>query len=319
MTDSTTSPYRNAASPAQDDHAKPPPLPSEAYSPQNTISTVVAAKAPSKKAATPNTDDIHVAMMLPTMTTSRHEMTRAGDVAGVTIPEVLCLAWAATLRKYTRQYDVVFGTTVASTEVDNIDWAIAHHGIVPCRVHFDDTQSLAFVFKSMRAGKAMRDNASQYQQWSSRVDLIDTLFIVQNDVDDNALPRVYPALSLPQDDHEYALSLVVRPGKTNIAAHAMYNPSKIPRLQARHMLDEFDHTLSHLVQLTHTAQSTTTASLWSLSPSQSKLIESAMFGPTIPLPFELVHHAFEARAKEFPDLRAIEFEGQWLTYGQLNN
>ncbi|KAF0701686.1 hypothetical protein As57867_007852, partial [Aphanomyces stellatus] len=295
---------------------------------QNANPCLVATRPAVSKTTRPNAQDTHVAMTLPTTTTSLHEMTRAGDVAGVTIPDLVSLAWAATLRKYTRQHVVVFGVAIDIHQDEQVDalgdlmvWrrVVAEGAMGPRCVRFDDTAPLATLFESMQGKKLMHDPTNTMIDDKPWRHLVDTVVTVQGFSTKEATPCESSALAPPLHGFAFALTLVLQPDKMNLAARAMFNPSVLPKSHARLMLDEFDHTLSQLVQLTHTAQSATTASLWLLSPSQSKLIESAMFGPTTPLPFELVHHAFEARAEEFPDLRAIEFEGQWLTYGQLNN
>ncbi|KAF0712100.1 hypothetical protein As57867_004904, partial [Aphanomyces stellatus] len=83
------------------------------------------------------------------------------------------------------------------------------------------------------------------------------------------------------------------------------------------MLIEFDHALFQLCKLVH--EDGATATLFELSPAQTQFIETVSFGPRSPLPYELLHHAFEERAKQHPDVRAIEFEGAGLTYGELND
>ncbi|KAF0690986.1 hypothetical protein As57867_017645, partial [Aphanomyces stellatus] len=83
------------------------------------------------------------------------------------------------------------------------------------------------------------------------------------------------------------------------------------------MLIEFDHALFQLCKLVH--EDGATATRFELSPAQTQFIETVSFGPRSPLPYELLHHAFEERAKQHPDVRAIEFEGAGLTYGELND
>ncbi|KAG9415665.1 hypothetical protein AC1031_000048 [Aphanomyces cochlioides] len=48
-------------------------------------------------------------------------------------------------------------------------------------------------------------------------------------------------------------------------------------------------------------------------------IETASFGVEIPLPYELLHHAFEEQTKKCPDLPAIEYNGASLTYSELDS
>ncbi|KAG9414477.1 hypothetical protein AC1031_007884 [Aphanomyces cochlioides] len=55
-----------------------------------------------------------------------------------------------------------------------------------------------------------------------------------------------------------------------------------------------------------------------MSPGQCQMIQESCFGPDIPLPYELLQQAFEERAATKPHLIAVDFEGQRITYGELN-
>ncbi|KAL2911082.1 hypothetical protein HK105_209467, partial [Polyrhizophydium stewartii] len=70
------------------------------------------------------------------------ELQRAAQRAGVTVAIVLKAAWAATLRKFTRSHDVVFGEVLANRDIavagaDRIVGPLLN--TVPCRVVLDDT------------------------------------------------------------------------------------------------------------------------------------------------------------------------------------
>ncbi|KAG9398316.1 hypothetical protein AC1031_014657 [Aphanomyces cochlioides] len=52
---------------------------------------------------------------------------------------------------------------------------------------------------------------------------------------------------------------------------------------------------------------------------ESSVIVSSSYGPTAPLPYELLHQAFEERAVRKPDLVAVEYEDKSITYGEMNH
>ncbi|KAF0708553.1 hypothetical protein As57867_006291, partial [Aphanomyces stellatus] len=60
------------------------------------------------------------------------------------------------------------------------------------------------------------------------------------------------------------------------------------------------------------------SNLWALSQSQLDVVQAASFGPEVPLKYELLHLAFEDWAVSHPAIRAVEYENEWLSYGELN-
>ncbi|KAH9119196.1 hypothetical protein LEN26_011761 [Aphanomyces euteiches] len=48
------------------------------------------------------------------------------------------------------------------------------------------------------------------------------------------------------------------------------------------------------------------------------MLRESCFGPQVPLAHELLHQAFEGRAVTKPDLIAVEYEDERITYGDLN-
>ncbi|ETV63712.1 hypothetical protein H257_19354 [Aphanomyces astaci] len=256
-----------------------------------------------------------------------HEAARRLDV---TTAEFVKFAWAATVRKYTRQDDVVFGQVMANRDipVDGVDRILGPLvSTVPCRVQFNDSLSLASMLDSIRVERGAMTrfahaSLADIKKWSQveGVKLMNSLFAFQNTptaTDHNGcwsmLKPSNPSTVLSQ---EYTFELIVEPTPTGLNAHALYNPGDISWDQAQWILHEFDHSLWHLC--TEATADTGVSELTSLSEAQTALIRSASFGPTVPLPFELLHHAFEARAAKHPDVRAVELDGQWLTYGDLN-
>ncbi|CAK4633594.1 unnamed protein product [Aphanomyces euteiches] len=106
------------------------------------------------------------------------------------------------------------------------------------------------------------------------------------------------------------------PTPSNLALEIMYDPNRLSQTQAQLLLHEYDHTLTQVCEALNSHGKV--SDLWEISQSQMYLIQSASFGEQCPLPYELLHHAFEERAQHRPDIRAIEFEDSWLTYGELN-
>ncbi|KAF0690982.1 hypothetical protein As57867_017647, partial [Aphanomyces stellatus] len=52
--------------------------------------------------------------------------------------------------------------------------------------------------------------------------------------------------------------------------------------------------------------------------SEQYLRTASSKGIDLSLPFELLHHAYESQVDKNPNIRAIEYEDEWLSYGELN-
>ncbi|KAH9117610.1 hypothetical protein AeMF1_008780, partial [Aphanomyces euteiches] len=87
--------------------------------------------------------------------------------------------------------------------------------------------------------------------------------------------------------------------------------------QAHLIMEEYKFTLDQVVCAIE-SQSTPSA-LWHLSSVHMQKIHESSFGRQAPLPYELLHHAFEERAAKKPQLLAVEYEGKSITYGELND
>ncbi|KAL2913336.1 hypothetical protein HK105_207214 [Polyrhizophydium stewartii] len=237
------------------------------------------------------------------------ELQRAAQRAGVTVAVVLKAAWAATLRKFTRSHDVVFGEVLANRDIavagaDRIVGPLLN--TVPCRVVLDDTARAADLVASLQAqhGAVLSHSHAalvDVQRWAGVQGdgkLFNTLFVFENLPDDG---------SQLGDTHNLALS---------VESVALFDHSHLSRSQAASILAEFDFGVQQLVSAL--SDKATVESLWTLSPAQQALIARFSHGERVPLPFSLVHHGFEARAKQHPDWRAVEHGDAHLSYGDLD-
>ncbi|KAF0704230.1 hypothetical protein As57867_007379, partial [Aphanomyces stellatus] len=258
------------------------------------------------------------------------DITSIAQRAGATVAELTKLAWAATLRKYTRQNDVVFGQVMANRDIpvkdaDRILGPLL--STVPCRVCFDDEMSLTSLLRAVQSerGSMMRHSHASLvdmKRWSGiEGDFLDTLFVFQN-LPDTTGSGDFSGLKVIQPESsegfmkEFSLEVLIEPSSAAITMYMRSNPTYFTRSQARLILDELDFTL---IQLCDGLETELTAStLWALSPTQTQLIDAASYGPQAPLPYELLHHGFEEKARLCPDLRAVEYEDEWLSYGELN-
>ncbi|KAF0705163.1 hypothetical protein As57867_007094, partial [Aphanomyces stellatus] len=152
-------------------------------------------------------------------------------------------------------------------------------------------------------------------------ELFDTLFVYQQLPD---MPQIERGCGMhfygPTDSphaHEYTLEILLEPRDDYIRCQAWYKSGALNSDRVRWILIEFEYVMRQLCTLSNC--SAPTGLIFELSPAQTKFIQSATIGICSPLPYELLHHEFEARAKHHPDVRAVEFDGSWLSYGELDD
>ncbi|KAF0708298.1 hypothetical protein As57867_006378, partial [Aphanomyces stellatus] len=249
----------------------------------------------------------------------------------VTVAEITKLAWAATLRKYTRQNDIVFGQVMANRDIPVKDAETILGPLlstVPCRVRFDDDVNVEQTLLQLQADRgAMMAHSHaglvDIKRWIGvDGDLFDTLFVYQNmpeirKITEEAGVELLEKFSFNSRSLEYTFELTVEPSIiTKLQATASYDPMKLSHTDAQLLLNEFDHTLYMVCDIA--TKRGLVEKLWHLSPFQQDLIQSASTGVNMQLPYEVLHHAFEDQAQKQAHARAIEFEDKWLSYGELN-
>ncbi|KAF0708574.1 Aste57867_6297 [Aphanomyces stellatus] len=261
---------------------------------------------------------------------SLDDVKAAAQRVGVTPAELNKIAWAVTLQKYTRQNDVVFGQVMANRDIpvkdaDSILGPLIN--TVPYRVRFDETAPIQSIFDAVEAERASMmthsySSLADIKRWSG-VDgeLFDTLFVYQQlpdvpQIEQGSGLNIYGSTDSPHS-HEYNLELLVTPQQSCMRCQAWFNPCILTSAQTGWILAEYDYTLNQLCA--KSLRGITTSSLFDISQVQTQFIQSASLGSNIPLPYEMLHHAFEERAGRHPDVRAVEFEGSWLSYGELND
>ncbi|KAL2911137.1 hypothetical protein HK105_209407, partial [Polyrhizophydium stewartii] len=255
------------------------------------------------------------------------ELQRAAQRAGVTVAVVLKAAWAATLRKFTRSHDVVFGEVLANRDIavagaDRIVGPLLN--TVPCRVVLDDTARAADLVATMQAqhGAVLSHSHAalvDVQRWAGVQGdgkLFNTLFVYEN-MDTSVKQSSFEIVSGNSSGNHRStdFDLLLFPDDLSLHTHAEYGPH-LSQSQAASILAEFDFGVQQLVSAL--SDKATIESLWTLSPAQQAMIARFSHGERVPLPFALVHHGFEARAKQHPDWRAVEHGDAHLSYGDLD-
>ncbi|KAH9168704.1 hypothetical protein AeNC1_017865, partial [Aphanomyces euteiches] len=251
-----------------------------------------------------------------------HALADSAKRFGVTVAEISKLAWAATLRKFTRSNDILFGQVLANRNIPVRDTESILGALVttiPFRVQFNDDEPLESLMNSLQEAQSSvlpfsYASLIDIKHWTnSAVELYDTLFAFQN------IPQVEVApgfefVSIQSNqvqDHQYTLEVILEPKENFLKCLAHFNPSRIDQAYADIILDEFIYTMDLLLE-SLTDLPSTSSKLLELSPSHKSRLQEASFGPSNPLPYELLHDGFEERAAKKPQLLAVEYEGDDL-------
>ncbi|KAI9324351.1 hypothetical protein DFJ73DRAFT_251708 [Zopfochytrium polystomum] len=257
---------------------------------------------------------------------------------GVTVASLAKAAWAFTLRKYQRSNDVVFGQVLAGRDapvkgVERIVGPLLN--TVPCRVRFDDENSVAETIRHIQLeqsdvaphshvglidiGKAAAARSTER--------LFETLFLFENLPQDavdasgwslrNIFKEVAADDAMSSRSYAYAFELILWPSKEHLQLTVKFNHQIMRMHQALSILSEFEFTLQQVLLALRTGQAS--KSIWELSPTQLDVINGSSHGTVWSPPFALVHSAFESRARSHPGHIALEFEGTHMTYGELDH
>ncbi|KNC99985.1 amino acid adenylation domain-containing protein [Spizellomyces punctatus DAOM BR117] len=265
---------------------------------------------------------------------SMAQLQEAARTAGVTVAAILKCTWAFTLRKYLRTSDIIFGQVLSGRDI-SVQGANEIVGplinTVPCRVRFDD-RSVIDVLKGIHdeyASMLSFGHASlvDIQSWgkvTAENKLFNTLFAFQNipnsgEADTTKDSRFKLSSKNPRNNgtfSDYSFELILSPLGEELRVSAFYE--RMGRSQASMVVDEFNYTMTQLVDNITGPTANARSAFWDLSPQQVKLIDQFSYGEHVEIPFPIVHHAFESYARKHPEWRAVEYGNDYMTYGELN-
>jgi amino acid adenylation domain-containing protein len=242
---------------------------------------------------------------------------------GLTRGTVLSTAWALVLSAAAGRADVVFGTTVAGRppEIDNVESAIGMFlNTVPQRVRLDPRERVLDLLRRVQAERSALLpheflGLSDIQRAAGHAQLFDTLFVLQNFLDEGAMSELRRRHGIRAasgvDATHYPLTLVVTPG-SRLRIKLEYRPDLIDGTTAETMLARYTTVVERLVA----GLSAPVGTLDLLLPAEHRLI-AAERRPDRPLGEETITDLLAARAARTPDTVAVVFCDQRLTYREL--
>ncbi|WP_164003015.1 non-ribosomal peptide synthetase, partial [Pyxidicoccus caerfyrddinensis] len=244
-------------------------------------------------------------------------------------PNTLALAaWGLVLSHYSGEQDVVFGNTVAGRppELPGSDSLVGLFiNTLPTRVRMpSDSAPLRPWLQSLQAQQLeLRQyehsplvQIQSFSQVPRGASLFDSLLVFENYPVDESLADSASSLRvkdvLGYERTNYPLTLSVLPGQF-LRLRAVYDSPRFEAASMRRLLEHWRNALLSLASASRVGD----VSLASEAERQQVIVE--WNDTRAPLAVDTcIHHLFEAQVQRTPDAPALGFEGQWLTYRELD-
>ncbi|KAF0709710.1 Aste57867_5786 [Aphanomyces stellatus] len=249
---------------------------------------------------------------------------------GVTSNSVFRAAWAIILQQYTRSDYVMFGavTSGRDTDLDGIDKIIGMLiNTVPVQIHVSKSgliRDLLVEVHGVCADIVQHSHCSlvEVKRWANipnDTELFNSIFVYQNfpQVNIDAAVMERPFTFDFQGDSGYmdsTFGVTIGEVDDDFYISFSYNCTVVDEMVMKYLVERYYAVLSKLPFSLNDPIS----ALDVPEKNERLLYEENCFGTQKPLPFDLLHHGFEEKARLSPDLRAVEYEGEWISYGDLN-
>ncbi|WP_095989705.1 non-ribosomal peptide synthetase [Cystobacter fuscus] len=246
---------------------------------------------------------------------------------GLTVNTVVQGAWAILVGHYSGREDVVFGTTVSGRppELPGVEQMVGLFiNTLPVRVRLTPDEPLVAWLGALQAWLLeMRQHEHsplvKVQRWSevpAGTPLFETLLVFENYPVDAALSTPLPSLEVRdvrsvETDH-HPLTLVAVPGR-ELRLELSHEGARFDGAYVEQMLARLGHLLESMAARPGQR-------LRELSPVSGdearRLREWGTPGAEVPRP-EALHRLFEQQVARTPDVEALVFGSQRLTYAEL--
>ncbi|MDX3544048.1 amino acid adenylation domain-containing protein [Streptomyces europaeiscabiei] len=266
----------------------------------------------------------HVRVELSERTTAR--LTERAREHGVTLGTVVQGAWGLLLGRLTGRDDVVFGTTVSGRdgEVEGIASMVGLFiNTLPTRFRWTPSESLGALLVRLQEEQArLLDHQhlglAEIQRLTGHAgsgELFDTLVVFENYPAETDLRDASGTVRITGDSfHDavhYPLALVVKPGR-RLDLRLKHHAERLDGDTARALGDRLARVLEAIAE----APDRTAASVELLSPDEALRARPA--GEERLVPATTLAEGFAAQVARTPDATAVVFEGERLSYAELD-
>ncbi|WP_399120769.1 amino acid adenylation domain-containing protein [Streptomyces sp. KM273126] len=266
----------------------------------------------------------HVRVELSERTTAR--LAERAREHGVTLGTVVQAAWGLLLGRLTGRDDVLFGTTVSGrdSEVDGIASMVGLFiNTLPTRFRWAPGEALGELLVRLQEEQArLLDHQhlglAEIQRLTGHAgegELFDTLVVFENYPAETGLRDASGSVRITGDAfHDavhYPLALVVKPGR-RLDLRLKHHAERLDGDAVRTLGDR----LTRILDVIADDPARPAASIELLSPDEA--LRAHPSGEERPVPATTLAEAFAAQVALTPDATAVVFEGEQLTYAQLD-
>lgn len=241
---------------------------------------------------------------------------------GLTINVVMQFLWHKLLQVYSHQSQSIVGTTFSGREmpIEDIEQSVGLYiNTLPLIVQWDKDISVLSILKMIRQRIVEMSSHSfvslaKLQQESER--LFHTLFIYENyPFEENNSNQIDFSFKESIEKVDYPLSLIIYENKEALTIKIQYDSTYLEESKAKKHLESLVFLLKQVLE-TPTASH---AELTIMRKEEQQRMLNDWNNTSFDFPpVEALHHVFEKHVDEHPDTTALIFEGQSLTYGELN-
>nr|WP_309245933.1 non-ribosomal peptide synthase/polyketide synthase [Bacillus glycinifermentans] len=256
-------------------------------------------------------------------------ITELANRNSVTVHTVLQSAWGIMLARYNQTEDVVFGTVISGrdAQVDGIEKMVGLFiNTIPTRIRAGRNQSFRDVVTKVQAdalesGKYNYMNLSEVQSQSElKRDLLDHVMIFENyAIDQSAFEPdektdfVYKEIHA-EEQTNYGFNIVAIPGE-RLAVKFTYDGNVYHDQVINSMKKHLQHVLEQVVK----NEDQTISEIKLLSEEERNMLLYRFNDTKADYPKDkTIHQLFEEQAEKTPELTAVVFGDDKLTYRELN-
>ncbi len=249
--------------------------------------------------------------------------------AGVTLFMTLLSAFEALIHRYTGQEDIVVGSPVAGRTRGGMDNVIGLFvNMLALRTNLGGDPAFSELLRRVQ-GKVLDGLAHQETPFEKLVEelqpqrspshspLIQVMFALQDELADNLRLPGLTATPFPLETGtaKFDLTFTFVKSGARLSCCAEYNSDLFKQATIQQMLKHYENLLAGVV--TNPEQRLSNLPLLTSEERERLLVGWNTTAVEFPKQ-RCIHEHFEARAKETPDRVAVVFEGQQLTYRELD-
>ncbi|RHZ13951.1 hypothetical protein DYB26_008914, partial [Aphanomyces astaci] len=258
------------------------------------------------------------------------QLTQVCNLLEVTPSSIFRTAWAIVLQQYTQSNHVVFGSVVSGRDGGH-PGAEGMVGMlintVPILVHIPLAMAASQCVQAVHAySTGLLEHAhcslSDIQHWIGTSELFDTILAYanypQSELHKSNAPRPFSIeLQGGEEFVDVPICVAISPkDPDSFDIKITFKCKVVDEAIVQFMAHRFTHVLSVIANITTCDQ--VIGDIGAISHDEQRLVQEAMKGTQVPLPYDLLHHAFEEKAREHPGLPAVEYGQSVLRYGDLD-